>query len=22
MWDMCYAFHKEQQMHDKKSDAL
>ncbi|MCI44848.1 hypothetical protein A2U01_0066087, partial [Trifolium medium] len=21
-WDMCYAFHKEQQMHDKKSETL
>ncbi|MCI89987.1 hypothetical protein A2U01_0111276, partial [Trifolium medium] len=21
-WDVCYAFHKEQQMHDEKNGAL
>ncbi|MCI92438.1 hypothetical protein A2U01_0113734, partial [Trifolium medium] len=21
-WDICYAFHKEQQMHDEKNEAL
>ncbi|MCI94360.1 hypothetical protein A2U01_0115658, partial [Trifolium medium] len=21
-WDICYAFNKEQQMHDTKSEAL
>ncbi|MCI60555.1 hypothetical protein A2U01_0081811, partial [Trifolium medium] len=21
-WDICYAFHKEQQLHDEKSEAL
>ncbi|MCI84116.1 hypothetical protein A2U01_0105392, partial [Trifolium medium] len=21
-WDICYAFHKEHQMHDEKSEAL